>query len=112
MTLIIVDGGADWAGLEGPIQERFPWISFLHCVSHLGSLVMNDIGKIPEVAEIVETVMDIQNWFSSSQKVAAIVQKMCLKVYGKTRKFLWAPETCFMTIILLLKQFKCMMGAL
>lgn len=112
MNLIIVDGGADWSGMEGPMQEKYPWISFLHCVSHIGSLVMQDVGKIPQVATIVETVLDIQNWFHSNQKVAAIVNKICLKVYGQTRKFLWVPETRFVEIILLLKRLKRMMGAL
>ena len=112
MNFITADGGADWFGMEGLIKENYPWISFLHCILHIGSLVMQDIGKIPQVAKIVETVLDIQNWFHSNQKAAAIVNKMCLKVYGQTRKFLWAPEIRFVKIILLLKRFKHMMGAL
>ena len=52
MNLIIVDGRADWAGMEDAIKEKYPWNSFLHCVSHIGSLVMNDIGKIPQVAKL------------------------------------------------------------
>ena len=98
--------------MEDPIKEKYPWISFMHCVSHIGSLVMSDIGKLDQVAKLVETVIDIQNWFGGNQKVAAILNNMCLKVYGQTRKFLWAPETCFVKILLLLKQFKRLMGAL
>ena len=112
MNLIIVDGGADWSRMEGLMKERYPWILFLHCVLHFGLLVMQDIGKTPHMGNIVETVLDIQNWFNSNQKVATIVNKMGLKVYEQMRKFLWAPETCFVKILLLLKQFKCLMGAL
>ena len=59
VNLIIADGEADWAGMEGPIKEKYSWISFLHCVLHIGSLVMSDIGKIPQVANLVNTVIDI-----------------------------------------------------
>ena len=57
-------------------------------------------------------VTDVQNWFNGNQKVAAILNKMCLTVCGQTRKFLWVPETRFVKLLLLLKRFKRLMGAL
>ena len=98
MNLIIVDGRTDWAGMKGLIKEKHPWISFLHCVSHIGSLVMSDIELIPQVVKLVKTVIDIHNWFGGNQKVAAILNNMCLKLYGQTRKFSWVPETHFVKI--------------
>ena len=35
-----------------------------------------------------------------------------MKTHGKTRKFLWALDTRFVNILLLLKTFKRMMGGL
>ena len=59
--LIIIDGVADWATIEDAIQEESRSISFLHCVSYISSLVMNDIRKIPQVAKLFETVIDCQD---------------------------------------------------
>ena len=102
VSLILVDGRTDWSSMEGPMQGENPWILFLHCISHIGLLAMQDIGEIPQVVKIM-IVLDIQNWFHNNQMVATIINKMCLKVYGQTREFLWVPGTCFVMIIILLK---------
>ena len=112
VNLIIVDGGTNWVRMKGLIKEKYPWILFLHCILHTGLLMMSDIRKIPQVVKLVKIVINIQNWFGVNQKVATILNNMCLKVYRQTRKFLWAPITHFVEILLLWKQFKCLMGAL
>ena len=53
VNLIIIDGGADSAAMEGMTKEKYMWISFLHCVSHIGSLVMNINEKAPQVKSCV-----------------------------------------------------------
>ena len=47
--LVIIDGGADWVACKDMVQQKYPWISFIHCVAHEGSLVVKDICKIDEV---------------------------------------------------------------
>ena len=47
--LVIIDGGADWVAAESMVCAKFPWISFMHCVGHEGSLIIKDICKIQEV---------------------------------------------------------------
>ena len=73
---------------------------------------MNDIEKLDLVKSLVENVIDVQNWFSANGKVSAILANRYRKIYGQTRKFLWAPGTCFVEILLFLKQFKRMKGGM
>ena len=40
--LVIIDGGADWVAAEHAVTAEFPWIHFLHCVAHEGSLIVKD----------------------------------------------------------------------
>ena len=61
VNLIIVDGAARRARMEYAIEQKYAWIPFLHCVSHIGSLVVNAIGKIPQVAKLCVIVIDCQN---------------------------------------------------
>ena len=79
--------------MEDAIKDKYPWISFMHCVLHIGLLVTNDIGMIEFVKKLVEKIIDSHNWFGGNQKVATILNNMCMKTYKQTRKFLWDPET-------------------
>ena len=45
VLLVVIDGGSDWTSSETMIQEFFPWISFLYCVSHEVSLIIKDCFK-------------------------------------------------------------------
>ena len=47
--LVVIDGGADWMAAKDMVRSKFPWIYFLHCVAHEGSLIVKDICKIEEV---------------------------------------------------------------
>ena len=47
--LVIIDGGADWVAAEDMVRSKFPWIYFLHCAAHEGSLIVKDICRIEEV---------------------------------------------------------------
>ena len=43
---VVLDGGGDWSATEKMIQSFFPWIRFLHCVSHHEvSLIIKDCFK-------------------------------------------------------------------
>ena len=53
--LVVIDGGADWMAYKDMmVQDKFPWIHFVHCVTHQeGSLVIKDICKIDEVRSVL-----------------------------------------------------------
>ena len=63
--LVVIDGGHDWSATEQMIQRFYPWISFLHCVSHEVSLIIKDCfkadGGIPECFETDEWMTDAQH---------------------------------------------------
>ena len=47
--LVVIDGGADWVAAETMVRAKFPWIYFIHCTAHEGSLILKDICLIDEV---------------------------------------------------------------
>ena len=47
--LVVIDGGADWVAAKDMVQQKYPWIHFIHCVAHEGSLILKDICRIDEV---------------------------------------------------------------
>ena len=47
--LVVIDGGADWVAAQAMVRDKFPWIYFIHCVAHEGSLILKDICAIDEV---------------------------------------------------------------
>ena len=69
ILLVVLDGGHDWSSTEEMIKEFFPWISFLHCVSHEVSLIIRDCfkegGGIQELIDLDEWFTDTQHWFST-----------------------------------------------
>ena len=55
--MVITDGGADWVAASDMVTATFPWIHFMHCVAHEGSLIVKDICKIDAVGNNVITIM-------------------------------------------------------
>ena len=77
--------------MESAIKGNVPWVAFLHCVSHVGLPVMNEIGKIEQAKQVVHKVIDCQNWFAGNEKMKAILDEICGKMHRQTREFLWSP---------------------
>ena len=109
--LVIIDGGADWVASETMVQQKYPWVHFIHCVGHEGSLMVKDICKIPTVSDLVEWVTDAQKWFSTS-RVGPLLQTFCKEYYGSSRAFIYPAETRFAGKLLQLKRFLSMKDAL
>ena len=45
------------------IEEKYPWITCTCCAPHVLSLLLHDIGKIPEVARVISKVKKVLNRF-------------------------------------------------
>ena len=52
MHAVIIDCGADWVAAAPMVQDKYPWIFFMHCLAHEGSLIVKDIFKIDMVSII------------------------------------------------------------
>ena len=106
VILVVIDGGADWSATEEMIQAVYPWISFLHCVSHEVSLILKDCfkkdGGIPELAELDEWMTDAQHWFST-HAVSALCKS--LAEHGESIGFVWPALTRYCDILLKTKWF-------
>ena len=109
--LVVIDGGADWAASEQMIQSKYPWVHFLHCGAHEASLIIKDICKIEQIANLLEWMNMAQKWFSTN-RLGPLLKKFCEEHYGCTKSFIWPAETRFGGRLLQLKRFQSMKAAL
>ena len=107
--LVVIDGGSDWSATETMIQEFFPWISFLHCVSHECSLIIKDCfkedGDIPELYELNKWITEAQHWFASHTLTS---MRMDMKQPGEKTGFVWPAVTRYGGLLLKIKRFLSM----
>ena len=80
IVLVIVDGGADWVATKTMVQDKYPWISFIHCVAHEASLIVKDVCQIDEIKDLLVWINDAQHWFSTS-KVGPLLQQFSQEHY-------------------------------
>lgn len=111
MYLVIIDGGADWVATTEMVQQQFPWIEFMHCVAHEGSLIIKDICKIAEISELLSWLTDAQKWFSTG-KTSPLLKAICVRRYKSTRAFIYPADTRFAGKLLQIKRFLSMKDAL
>ena len=79
-------GEPDWVVTKTMVQDKYPWISFMHCVAHEASLIVKDVCQIDEIKDLLVWINDAQHWFSTS-KVGPLLQQFSQEHYGTTRSF-------------------------
>ena len=104
MYLVVTDGTA----AETMITTLHPWI---HCVVHVGSLIIKDTTKIREIADLLDWMTNAQHWFGTN-RLKALLQKFCKEHYGCIRSFIFPADTRFAGKLLQIKHFSEMKSAL
>ena len=110
--LVVIDGGSDWSSTESMIQEFFPWISFLHCVSHEVGLIVKDCFKddgIEQLQELDEWITDAQHWFSTHACSSFLKEQA---QHGEKTAFVWPAVTRYCGVMLKIKRFSEMKNLL
>ena len=109
VLLVVIDGGSDWSKTEEMIQEFYPWISFMHCLSHEVSLILKDCfksdGGIPELHELNSWLTDAQHWFSTHACSSFLKQQARA---GECTRFVWPAVTRYCGVLLKIKRFHSM----
>ena len=109
--LVVCDGGADWTACKTMIAQAYPWIHFVHCVAHVGSLIIKGVCQIEVIRDLLIWISDAQHWFSTN-KLKPLLQRFCKEHYGTTRSFIFPAETRFAGKLLQIKRFLSMKSAL
>lgn len=66
------------------VEKEFPWITCTCCAPHVLSLLLKDIGKIPEVASVIAKVKRILNRFWGKKRWCRTkLKEVVLKNHGK-----------------------------
>ena len=106
VLLVVIDGGSDWTATEEMIQQFFPWISFMHCLSHEVSLILKDCFKdedgIPELYELNAWLTDAQHWFSTHACTSFLKHQARP---GECTRFVWPAVTRYCGVLLKIKRF-------
>ena len=105
VLLVVIDGGSDWSATKHMIQEFYPWISFMHCLSHEIALIIKDCfkeGGIDELVALNEWITDAQHWFST-HAVSSLMKSLARK--GERVGFIWPAVTRYCGVLLKIKCF-------
>ena len=101
--LVVCDGGGDWSQTEDLIQSKWPWISFLHCVSHEVSLIIKDCFlNIDALVRLENFVIDAQHWFSTHAVRAMLVDHAHA---NEPTTFTWPAPTRYCGKLLQIRRF-------
>lgn len=69
------------------LQDEFPWISCATCQTHCPSLLLKDIGKLPEPAATLKDEGVVACWFANHHKPLAILRsKVKSAFHGKSKE--------------------------
>ena len=60
--VIIYDGGADWVAAAAMVIAKFPWVCGVYCASHIGSLMVKDVAKIPMVGTTLTLTLTLTQY--------------------------------------------------
>ena len=76
------------------VQDEFPWISIGPCQTHCPSLLLTDVGKFPEVTQLVREEGVVVGWFSLHQKPLAILRSKVREAFnGRSKELKKAGAT-------------------
>jgi hypothetical protein len=76
------------------VQDEFPWISIGPCQTHCPSLLLTDVGKFPEAAQVVREEGVVVGWFSLHQKPLAILRSKVREAFnGRSKELKKAGAT-------------------
>lgn len=97
VVVVVTDTCATMQKAWSIIMDEFPWISCLPCVPHVTSLLMKDVSKAPEVAQLIKDETLVVGWFSNHQKPLAILRGKVLEHLKKKKELVKAGATRFGT---------------
>ena len=106
--LVVMDGGSDWQSTIPMITAKYPWISFMYCISHGCSKIIKDCFNesiIPKLHQLNEWISDAQHWFST-HACTAFIKEMAQP--GDPTAFVWPAITRFCGVLLKIKRFRSM----
>lgn len=115
VVLVITDTCNTMAKAWALVQDEIPWILVLCCQPHVMSLLMKDIAKHKEVAEVINEEGTVVSWFANHQFPLAKLREYTKLKLGKAKELVKAAATRFGTHTLVgerLLELKGLKGAI
>lgn len=112
VIMVVTDTCATMQKAWAYVQDEFPWISCIPCVPHVVSLLMKDVGKVPEVDALIKEEAAVVSWFSNHQKPLAILRSKVMTLLGRKKELVKAGATRFGTHTLVGERLKEVKAAL
>lgn len=114
VVMVITDTCSTMQKAWAYVEDEFPWITAAPCIPHVASLLMKDVGKIPEVSRLVADETLVVGWFANHQKPLAILREKVRSLLNKSCELIKAGATRFGTHTLVgerLQQLKAPLQA-
>lgn len=74
---VCTDNASNCKSMGDMLEDEFPSIVWTPCASHSLDLMMEDIGKLPWVANVVEKACQVVNWVTRKPKALTLFRKEC-----------------------------------
>lgn len=95
VVTVVTDTCATMEKAWGYVMDEFPWITALPCVPHVVSLMMKDVGKLPDVDQLIKDESTVVGWFSNHQIPLAILRRKVYEKFHRPYELIKAGATRF-----------------
>lgn len=97
VTVVITDTCATMRKCWDILEDEFPWIMIVPCLTHVLSLLMKDIAKAPQVKEVIAQESLVVNWFANHHIPLAILRRKTMEKFGIAKELVKSGATRFGT---------------
>ena len=88
ITVVVTDSAAVMKAAGDIIMTKYPWVTWMPCVTHQAELMMKKITKLDHFCAMVSSIRGLVVWVKRHQSPAALFRKLSKKAFyipGETR---------------------------
>jgi hypothetical protein len=95
----IMDNAANYVVVGRILMQRYPTLFWTPCAAHCIYLILEDMGKIPYIRDIVETAKSIKNFIYNHAYVLIL-----MRIFTNNKDLVCPTITCFATSFISLRS--------
>jgi hypothetical protein len=96
---VITDNAANYVVAGRMLMQRYPTLFWTPCVAHCIDLILEDMGKIPYIRDIVESAKSITKFIYNHASVLSLMRR-----FTNNRELVRPAITCFATSFISLRS--------
>jgi hypothetical protein len=96
---VITDNTANYVAAGRMLMQRYPTLFWTPCAAHCIDLILEDMGKIPYIRDIVELTKSITKFIYNHASVLSLMRR-----FTNNRELVHLAITCFATSFISLRS--------